>query len=362
MIYIALGLSMLLIFSGCGNGTMTVSQAEVEEKITYPIEQKYIFPAHKNSGAFFNPWPSPVERKRPATGFVAKLLLKHQLNLNSPKKPTFSGFPEIKNGEVGFTFIGHATYRIAWQDFVALTDPFFSKRASPFSWFGPKRKLLPAVSMEEMGRVDVILISHNHYDHLDELAARYWGNKALFVVPLGLKKWFNKGGITKVVELDWGQQITIGDAKITALPVMHWSKRKWSDDRQSLWAAYVIQKDGKNIYFAGDTGYGPVFKLAGELFPSIDAAILPIGGYEPRDVLGQNHINPEEAVQALLDLNAKIGLGNHWGTIQLTEEPMDEPPKRLADAVAKTGLPSDRFRVLQTGESLKLLLPSQVAP
>lgn len=143
---------------------------------------------------------------------------------------------------------------------------------------------------------------------------------------------------------------------------MHWSKRKWSDDRQSLWAAYVIQKDGKNIYFAGDTGYGPVFKLAGELFPSIDAAILPIGGYEPRDVLGQNHINPEEAVQALLDLNAKIGLGNHWGTIQLTEEPMDEPPKRLADAVAKTGLPSDRFRVLQTGESLKLLLPSQVAP
>ncbi|MBI5181287.1 MAG: MBL fold metallo-hydrolase [Nitrospirae bacterium] len=345
---------IFLIISGCSNGTVPMLSAETEDKTNFPIEQIHLFPKHEDGGTYFNPWPSPVERKRPATSFVAKLLFKHQLNLNSPKKSSFSSFPEIRNSEVGFTFIGHATYRIAWQDFVVLTDPFFSRRASPFSWFGPKRKVLPAVSMEEMGRVDVILISHNHYDHLDELSVSYWGNKALFVVPLGLKKWFNERGITKVIELDWGKQVKIGDAKITALPLMHWSKRKWSDDRESLWAAYVIQKNGRSIYFAGDTGYGPLFKLASELFPSIDAAILPIGGYEPRDVLGQNHINPEEAVQALLDLNAKIGLGNHWGTIQLTEEPMDEPPIRLAEAVSKAGLPKERFLVLQTGESYLL--------
>ena len=354
--------ALLFILSGCSNGTVPMLSAETEDKTKFHVEQIHLFPKHENGGAYFNPWPSPVERKRPATGFVAKLLFKHQLNLNSPKKPSFSGFPEIKDNEVGFTFIGHATYRIAWQDFVILTDPFFSRRASPFSWFGPKRKVLPAVSMEEIGKVDIILISHNHYDHLDELAVSYWGNKALFVVPLGLKKWFNERGITKVIELDWGKQVKIGDAKITALPLMHWSKRKWSDDRQSLWAAYVIQNGGRNIYFAGDTGYGPVFKLAGGLFPSIDAAILPIGGYEPRDVLGQNHINPEEAVQALLDLKAKIGLGSHWGTIQLTEEPMEEPPIKLAEAVSKADLPKERFLVLQTGESFTLSSTSPDAP
>ena len=118
--------ALLFILSGCSNGTVPMLSAETEDKTKFHVEQIHLFPKHENGGAYFNPWPSPVERKRPATGFVAKLLFKHQLNLNSPKKPSFSGFPEIKNNEVGFTFIGHATYRIAWHDFVILTDPFFS--------------------------------------------------------------------------------------------------------------------------------------------------------------------------------------------------------------------------------------------
>lgn len=260
------------------------------------------------------------------------------------------------------TWIGHATVLVQMEGRNILTDPVFSERTSPFQWAGPKRVVAPGVSMENLPPIHMVFISHDHYDALDEstimnLFRRPKGEETFFFVPLGLKKWFNKRGITRVFEMDWWDETQMENFTITAVPVQHWSKRSPFSKNRTLWAGWVIEVPNFRFFFAGDSGYCPHFKQIGEKFGKIDLAAIPIGAYEPRWFMANYHISPEESVKVHQDINAEKSVGIHWGTFILTDEPLDEPPIRLAAALKNAGLDSDDFVVLKHGETLSLNRP-----
>lgn len=260
------------------------------------------------------------------------------------------------------TWIGHATVLVQIEGRNILTDPLFSERTSPVQWAGPKRVVAPGVSMENLPPIHMVFISHDHYDALDEssimnLFRRPKGEETVFFVPLGFKKWFNKRGITRVFEMDWWDETQMENFTITAVPVQHWSKRSPFSKNRTLWAGWVIEVPNFRFFFAGDSGYCPHFKQIGEKFGKIDLAAIPIGAYEPRWFMANYHISPEESVKVHQDINAEKSVGIHWGTFILTDEPLDEPPIRLAAAVKKAGLDSDDFVVLKHGETLYLNRP-----
>jgi N-acyl-phosphatidylethanolamine-hydrolysing phospholipase D len=214
-----------------------------------------------------------------------------------------------------------------------LTDPIFSERASPFAFMGPKRSVPPALSLEQLPPIDFVLISHNHYDHLDEYTVKTLGDRPTWVVPLGYKQWFTDLGVAKVVEFDWWDQREIAAATIIATPSQHWTGRGLSDRYKALWASWAVQIGGFKFWFAGDTGYNVrIFTEIGARSGPFDLALIPIGGYEPRWFMKDMHINPEEAVAIHKDIRSKYSLGIHWGTFPLTAEPIDEPPERLREA------------------------------
>ncbi len=261
------------------------------------------------------------------------------------------------------TWIGHATALVQIGNVRVLTDPQFSERAFFVQWMGPKRKQPPGVALADLPHVDVVVISHNHYDHLDENSVRALnaqaGGPPLFVVPLGLERWLADIGITNTRALDWWQKVDVAGATVTLTPVQHWSRRTLTDTNENLWGGYVIEGRShdlpKRVFFAGDTGYSPTyFKEIGERLGPIDLAILPIGAYEPRWFMGPQHVNPEEAVLIHRDVRAKRSLGVHWGTFQLTDEALDAPVADLAAARRKYGLADDTFFVLRHGASKQL--------
>jgi N-acyl-phosphatidylethanolamine-hydrolysing phospholipase D len=260
------------------------------------------------------------------------------------------------------TWIGHATVLLQLNGKNILTDPLFSQRSSPVQWAGPKRVVPPGVSMENLPQIHMVLISHDHYDALDEpsimeLFKRPGGEDTVFFVPLGLQKWFNKRGITRVFEMDWWDNTRIDNFSVTAVPVQHWSKRGIISARQTLWAGWVIEVADFRFFFAGDSGYCPHFKEIGEKFDKIDLAAIPIGAYEPRWFMAKYHVSPEESVKVHQDINSLKSVGIHWGTFILTDEPLDEPPKRLDQAVKKAGLEPDAFIVLKHGETIAVDKP-----
>ena len=231
------------------------------------------------------------------------------------------------------TWIGHATVLVQYKGINVLTDPIFSERASPFSFNGPKRSAPPAVSIDQLPGIDFVLISHNHYDHLDEYTVRALGDRTTWVVPLGYRQWFAELGVSKVVEFDWWDQRDIAGATITATPSQHWTGRGLNDRYKALWASWAVQIGGFKFWFAGDTGYNAkIFMEIGARCGPFDLALIPIGGYEPRWFMKDMHVNPEEAVAIHKDIRSKYSLGIHWGTFPLTAEPIDEPPKRLKEA------------------------------
>jgi N-acyl-phosphatidylethanolamine-hydrolysing phospholipase D len=234
-----------------------------------------------------------------------------------------------------FTWIGHATVLVQYQDINILTDPIFGQRASPLSFAGPKRITQPAVSIEQLPKIDFVLISHNHYDHLDQYTVEKIGNATTWLVPLGYKSWFKDLGVTKVEEFDWWDEKKIGTAHITATPSQHWTARGLGDRYQQLWAAWAVQIGEFKFWFAGDTGCNEKqFKEIGERLGPFDLAIIPIGGYEPRWFMKDMHVNPAEALKIHRDLKAKLSLGVHWGTFPLTAEAIDEPVKKLQEVTA----------------------------
>ncbi len=260
-----------------------------------------------------------------------------------------------------FTWIGHATALVQINGVNILTDPHFSLRASPVQWKGPKRSMPPGISMDELPEIDIVIMSHDHYDSLDlksisKLANRKGGERTLFAVPLGLGQWFRERGAVNVVEFDWWQSYQYSgqyaEAEVIAVPAQHWSKRYPLFRNRTLWAGWVIRVKGFTFYFAGDTGYAPIFQSIGERYGPMDLAAIPIGAYEPRWFMKDMHMNPEEAVKVHKDVKSKLSIAIHWGTFVLTDEPLDEPPVRLREALKNEGISGSDFKVLKHGETI----------
>jgi len=260
--------------------------------------------------------------------------------------------------EFAVTWIGHATALVQLGGMNFLTDPHFSERASPVQFIGPKRWQPPGIALTELPHIDVVLMSHNHYDHLDAgSVARLQRQRAgapLFLVPLGLDRWMDGAGVKAVRKMDWWDAIAVGDARITFVPAQHWSRRTLADTNTTLWGGFVISAAGRSVYFAGDTGYGPDFKEIGARFGGFDLSLLPIGAYEPRWFMKSAHVNPEEAVRIHRDVRSRRTVAIHWGTFPLTDEPLDQPLTELAVARARHKLAPREFVTLRHGETLKL--------
>ncbi|WP_169569320.1 MBL fold metallo-hydrolase [Sneathiella limimaris] len=250
------------------------------------------------------------------------------------------------------TWIGHSTLLIQYDGLNVLTDPMFSDRASPVSFAGPLRYTDPAISIEDLPPIDAIVISHNHYDHMDEDTIAAIGNSAHWLVPLGNKALLETNGVTNVTELDWWQKATLRDVTLTLTPTQHWSGRGLFDRFETLWGSWAIQfpKADVNLWFGGDTGYNDVqFKQIGNRLGPFNLSFIPVGAYEPRWFMKKSHVNPAEAVQIHQDIRSQSSIGIHWGTFVLTTEKVTEPPVALKQAVKEAGLPEDAFITLPIG-------------
>jgi L-ascorbate metabolism protein UlaG (beta-lactamase superfamily) len=270
-----------------------------------------------------------------------------------PKQPQP---PKSVGGEkLRVTYINHATLLIQAGGLNILTDPHFSERCSPVQFAGPKRVHSPGVPFEELPKIDVVLISHDHYDHLDlptieKLVKR---NQPQFFVGLGVKSRFNHEA--NVTELDWWESTEVTqDLKIHFVEVQHFSGRLPWDRNSTLWGGFVIELAGHKIYFGGDSGYGGHYLRTYERFGHMDLSLLPIGAYAPRDFMGPVHVDPEQAVQAHQDLKSKKSIGMHFGTFQLTAEEIDEPLRLLKTETKKAGLAENSFITLKPGQSVEL--------
>jgi L-ascorbate metabolism protein UlaG (beta-lactamase superfamily) len=255
-------------------------------------------------------------------------------------------------------WVGHATYLINNGDINILTDPIFSKRASPIGFAGPKRMIPPAMQLNDLPKIDAVVVSHNHYDHFDiwSLKKLYKLNpETIFMIPVGDKKKLIKAGIKNVVEMNWWESLKVSNTTFHFTPVQHWSKRGLFDRNKSLWGGWFMQTDALALYHAGDTGYSNDFKTTYERLGAPDYSFIPIGAYDPRWFMKDSHVNPEEAVQIALDLRSPYSFGMHWGTFILTDEPVLEPPVRLERALVDQNLEPDFFRSPKPGEILQLI-------
>jgi len=251
------------------------------------------------------------------------------------------------------TWIGHATLLVQVDGLNVLTDPSWSDRAGPTSWIGARRVTAPGLAFEDLPRIDVVTISHDHYDHLDlptvkRLAA---ADDPLFLVPLGMKAWFVDNGMPRVEELDWWEEREHRGVRFVCTPAQHFSQRSLRDWNRRLWASWAVLGRERRFYHGGDTGYFAGFKEIGRRLGPFDVAALPIGAYLPPSIMKWVHLTPEEAVQAFTDLDARTLLGMHWGTFDLADEPLDEPPGRMLAEVRRRGIDASRAWVLKIGET-----------
>ncbi len=248
-------------------------------------------------------------------------------------------------------WIGHSTFLIKKDGLTILTDPVFSDRASPFRRLGPKRLIPPSLNIQDLPPIDIITISHNHYDHLDirslkKISKKY--PKVVFLIPKGDLDIFDQRNIENVFEFEWWQDIDFKNHTFTFTPVKHWSARGLFDRNESLWGAWFISSRDYSIYHAGDTGYSKDFKETQRRLGSPKYAFIPIGAYDPEWFMSASHVNPEEAIKIMQDLGAKNSYGMHWGTFTLTAEDTLDPPKRLSEAIKKKNIKN--FNVLTPGE------------
>jgi len=254
------------------------------------------------------------------------------------------------------TWVGHSTLLVQMDHVTFLTDPTWSNTASPFASLGPRRFVAPGVAMDDLPPVDFVVVSHNHYDHLDLstlIALSERNPRARFFVPLGNRDLLIENGIPAdvVEELDWGESRTYAAVTIRCLPAQHWSRRGLADAGMALWASWAVTGSERRFYFAGDTGYFDGFSRIGAAFGPFDLAAVPIGAYQPVAMMKEAHLNPEEAVRAALDLHARRALAMHFGTFDLSDEPLDEPPLRFGAAAASTALGDGDAWVLRIGET-----------
>lgn len=311
----------------------------------------YAYPVsdHFDGKRFFN-------EKRMDKGFID--LLKWRIYSNSIPWPDSipveqQKIPLVKNS-LAVTFINHATTLIQLDGTNIITDPIYAKRTSPFSWIGPKRVRIPGVAFIDLPKIDVVIISHNHYDHLNIETLKKIRDRddPLFLIGLGNGKLLKSHKINKFKELDWNQFHQINKIKINFLKAKHWCSRGLFDRQKTLWGSYLLEGPSGKVYFAGDTGYEKHFSDIGKRFGPIDISLLPIGAYLPRWFMKPQHLNPEDAVKAHRDLLSKKSMGIHFGTFKLSDEGVDDPELDLTRARTKYQIPSKDFIVPKFGQTL----------
>jgi L-ascorbate metabolism protein UlaG (beta-lactamase superfamily) len=279
-----------------------------------------------------------TSRPEPGPRFVADV---------EPSKPP----ARAQGDDLRVTLINHSTLLIQQRGANILTDPIWSERASPFTWIGPRRRRAPGVRWDDLPRIDLVLISHNHYDHLDlttlqRLADR---DQSRFIVPKGVGRLLRSRNIGPVDELDWGELLSLTGTTIHSVPAMHFSARGIFDRNRTLWCGYVIEAQGRIVYFAGDTGFGDHFARIRERFGAPRLALLPIGAYEPRWFMSPIHMGPDDAVRAHRILAAQTSIAIHQGTFQLGDDAIDTPKRRLETCARR-----DSFLAPGNGESVTL--------
>jgi N-acyl-phosphatidylethanolamine-hydrolysing phospholipase D len=265
------------------------------------------------------------------------------------------------------TWIGHASTLIQAGGLNVLTDPVFSQRVSPVSFAGPKRAQPPGISIEQLPHIDVVVVSHNHYDHLDRPSIKrlseQQGGSPLFLVPLGLKAWLHKLGVNNAVELDWWEHHVHRGTEFHFTPAQHWSGRSLNDRNKTLWGAWSVLGPDFHWFFSGDTGYSRDFLDTREYFAArqtpeqgggFDVALIAVGACLPRWFMKEQHVDLDEAVQIHLDLGAKRSLGIHWGTFALADDPLDQPLHLLAAAREAKGVSAETFFLLPVGATRQL--------
>jgi L-ascorbate metabolism protein UlaG (beta-lactamase superfamily) len=345
----ALLTSALLLSVGCASLGPTAEHADGK-------------PYHHLVDGFRNPEGS-AERTATTSDMVAFMWRRFAESTDMPEVPdghALSQEAALENfratGNDSITWLGHASFLIRTGGKVILTDPFLTDLASPVPFAGPRRFVPPGIAIPDLPPIDILVVSHNHYEHLDAETVETLPNKARIdvVVPLGLGDFFRERGYEKVHEVDWHQSVQLDAVTVTGLPVIHFSRRGLFDRNETLWMGAAITSPGQRLFFSGDTGYGPVFSEIGERYGPFDAAMIAIGAYEPRSIMKPVHVNPEEAVRLGRDIGARRLIGMHWGTIVLTEEPLFEPPVRFRAAAEAAEYDDDETWVLKIGESREL--------
>lgn len=322
---------------------------------------------HREGGGFRNPWlMAPVER-----GFRDFLRWQRERRTRPPRSlpgrlelpvatPQFA-LPRARTGELRATWVGHSTFLLQIGRWNVLTDPVWSDRVSPLPWLGPRRLVRPGIPFDGLPPIDVIVISHDHYDHLDAPTVRALTGRfpdARWVAPLGHANWLARRGARTIDELDWWTSVRLeaegASLEITALPAQHWTRRNPFVESRRLWAGFGLDGGpGRRVFFAGDSGYGEAFREIGRRAGPFDVVLLPIGAYEPRWFMSGAHMDPAEAVQAYIDLGSTGSfVAMHWGTFILTDEPVLEPPRLAREAWAASGLPPANLSILRHGETL----------
>ncbi len=259
--------------------------------------------------------------------------------------------PNAKAEEIQYLFVNHSTFLIQHQGHNILTDPIWSKRCSPFQFAGPKRFRPPGLEFSYLPSIDLVLISHNHYDHLDKntIKALNKNHNPTYLVPLGVDKIMKKWGCENVISLDWWQNKKVDNLEITAIPANHFSSRGTFDRNTTLWCGYVIKSDNKTIYYVGDTGYGPNFGLVKEKFPPIDLSFIPIGAFRPEWFMGPIHVTPEEGIKIHLDVASKKSVAMHFGTFPLADDNSQRAISRLRSELDRLAISESEFSVPQEG-------------
>ncbi|KAL3690220.1 hypothetical protein R1sor_016529 [Riccia sorocarpa] len=354
---------------------------------------------HHFGGRFRNPWASHSFEG----GFLefTKLLFKGGFDrkqmtptaevlaqIGTPLKTALGRLQEPPSDRVQTTWVGHATFLVQFDGLNVLTDPVWSDRCSPSQLVGPKRFVPVPFPLKDLPPIDAVIISHNHYDHLDARTVKELGNKPLYLVPLGVKAWFTNQGITNVVELDWWEEhrVSFGDGgreralRAVSTPCQHFSNRGLLDRNKTLWCSWVLEGETKKIYFAGDTGFCtvpencthpggvpivevdpsavlsnlpvcPAFEEIGKRFGPFDTSFIPIGAYSPRYFMSSIHCSPEDAVGIHVAVGSKQSVAMHWGTFALTDEPILEPPVRLQKELERLKIDPSTFITMRHGET-----------
>jgi len=322
-------------------------------------------PAHHDpGGGFRNPWPTAETRE--SGGLLRwqwersrKEIAPNPEPRQLPRGEPRVAYPRAAADEIRITWVGHATFLIQIAGVNIVTDPHWSRRAFPVQFAGPSRLVAPGLDWDHLPPIDAVLVSHDHYDHLDEGTVRNlrrtFGDTLNWFSPLGFGAWFARRQITNVREMDWwdeaGLPTPAGVLRIIALPCQHWTSRTPWDRQRRLWASWaLIAPNGRAVYFGGDSGYFPDYPQIRERVGTFDALLLPIGAYAPRWFMRPVHMNPEEAVETYRDLGQRGALiGMHWGTWRLTDEDPLEPPIRLRRAWKDQGLPEEDLQLLPHG-------------